>query len=551
MIKLLEFISRESDAPKGTILLMATLSGLASGSILVGINIAAEQIYNRELQEQLFFIILVTLILAIYTQQYSTFQSMKAIEEAILKVRLRIINKLRHTELRFIEETGVAPIYTPLTRDTNLISQATFNLVSSIQAGTMLIVSALYLAWLSTVSFLISIIFTSIAIFLYLYKYKSISEKLHLSANKETQFFEKLSSILGGFKEIKVNRRRSDGVFDHTRSVSYEIKDLKEDTTLQLVSFVTYALALFYVLLIVLVFIIPSFHHSTSDEIFKVTATVLFIAGYLRAFMVSIPMIIKSNVAVEELYRLEEKLDEAASNGDSSIPSSPAETFQTIRLDNLVFHYSDKYGQILFSVGPVNLTVKQGELLFIVGGNGSGKSTVLKLLTGLYYPISGNIYLDDERIDRSNYQNYRELFSIIFTDFYLFERLYGLPDVDEQRVRYWLRAMELNNKTQYLDGQFTNLDLSTGQKKRLAFVSAVLEDRPIYIFDELAADQDPQFRKHFYEVILQDLKKRGKTVIAVTHDDKYFNVADRVLEVEDGKLIAYTASMEENGETPS
>jgi putative ATP-binding cassette transporter len=161
MIKLLEFISRESDAPKGTILLMATLSGLASGSILVGINIAAEQIYNRELQEQLFFIILVTLILAIYTQQYSTFQSMKAIEEAILKVRLRIINKLRHTELRFIEETGVAPIYTPLTRDTNLISQATFNLVSSIQAGTMLIVSALYLAWLSTVSFLISIIFTS------------------------------------------------------------------------------------------------------------------------------------------------------------------------------------------------------------------------------------------------------------------------------------------------------------------------------------------------------------------------------------------------------
>jgi putative ATP-binding cassette transporter len=209
----------------------------------------------------------------------------------------------------------------------------------------------------------------------------------------------------------------------------------------------------------------------------------------------------------------------------------------------MTFHYRDKSGKTLFSLSSINLTLKQGEMLFIVGGNGSGKSTLLKLLTGLYYPATGFLYVDDDEIDSSNYQSYRELFAIIFTDFHLFDRLDGLGEVDESRLKSLLRLMELNKKTKYIDGKFTNLELSTGQKKRLAFIAAVLEDKPIYIFDELAADQDPQFRKQFYEVILPDLKKQGKTIIAVTHDDKYFHVADRVLKMEYGQLVNYDENL--------
>ncbi|OQY54810.1 MAG: hypothetical protein DRR08_16730 [Candidatus Parabeggiatoa sp. nov. 2] len=208
----------------------------------------------------------------------------------------------------------------------------------------------------------------------------------------------------------------------------------------------------------------------------------------------------------------------------------------------MIFHYREPSGKTLFSIGAINMTIKQGEILFIVGGNGSGKSTLLKLLIGLYYPATGSLYVDDDQIDQTNYQSYRELFSIIFTDFQLFDRLYGLRDIDEQRLKSLLRLMELDKKTEFIDGKFTNVDLSTGQKKRLAFIAAVLENKPVYIFDEVAADQDPQFRQYFYEVILQDLKKQGKTIIAVTHDDKYFHTADRVLKMEEGRLVNYKAT---------
>jgi len=176
-------------------------------------------------------------------------------------------------------------------------------------------------------------------------------------------------------------------------------------------------------------------------------------------------------------------------------------------------------------------------MVFIVGGNGSGKSTLLKLLTGLYYPTDGSVDLNSELIDRTQYASYRELFAIIFTDFHLFDKRYGLSNIDDKQVKELLRLMQLDKKTKYRAGEFTQLDLSTGQKKRLAFVAAILDNKPIYIFDELAADQDPQFRQYFYEVILPDLKLKGKTIIAVTHDDKYFHVADRVLKMEYGQLV--------------
>ena len=175
--------------------------------------------------------------------------------------------------------------------------------------------------------------------------------------------------------------------------------------------------------------------------------------------------------------------------------------------------------------------------MFIVGGNGSGKSTLLKLITGLYYPLTGNIYLNNKPLEADDYVDYRELYSTIFTDFHLFDRLYGIEDIDSQRVDQFLETMGLEKKTTFKNNGFSNTELSTGQKKRLAYIASVLEDKQIYIFDEWAADQDPEFRQYFYEVLLKDLKAKGKTVIAVSHDDRYFYAADRVIKIEYGKII--------------
>jgi putative ATP-binding cassette transporter len=175
-----------------------------------------------------------------------------------------------------------------------------------------------------------------------------------------------------------------------------------------------------------------------------------------------------------------------------------------------------------------------------VGGNGSGKSTLLKLLTGLYQQTEGYIELDHQKITSANLADFRQLFASVFSDFCLFNKLHGLEHIEPNQMNELLHKVELRHKTGYQNGQFTHTDLSTGQRKRLAFISAWLEDKAIYIFDELAADQAPQFRQRFYEVILPELKSLGKTIVAVTHDDKYFHVADRVLKMDTGQLSEYS-----------
>jgi putative ATP-binding cassette transporter len=538
-MKLLKFFDNESDAPKAQIMLMAVISGLANGMLLIAINVAAEQVSNQSIEARFFLLFLIAFTLFVYTQRYSLYQATIAVEEVIRKIRVRIADKIRRSELRFIEETGSASLYAPLTKDTNLISQMAIVFVMAGQSVIVLVFGALYLAWLSPMSLLSTVIFIGIAMMVYLSHEKKISEELYSASQKETQFFETFGHILEGFKELKINRRKNDDVFEHIKQISKETNELKVASGLKLVTTMMFTQMSFYLLLAILVFIMPLFSPTHSDVIFKITAAILFIIGPVTQFVGSIPMIAKTNIAIDSLYQLEAQLDETPDYQTEPVDIPPIQTFQEIKLVDMTFHYCDKSGKSLFSLSSINITLKQGEMLFIVGGNGSGKSTLLKLLTGLYYPATGSLYVDDEEIEPSNYQSYRELFAIIFTDFHLFDRLYGLDEIDESRLKSLLQLMELNKKTKYIDGKFTHLDLSTGQKKRLAFISAVLEDKPIYIFDELAADQDPQFRKRFYEVILPDLKKQGKTIIAVTHDDKYFPNADRVLKMEYGQLVDY------------
>ena len=95
----------------------------------------------------------------------------------------------------------------------------------------------------------------------------------------------------------------------------------------------------------------------------------------------------------------------------------------------------------------------------------------------------------------------------------------------------------LKNKTHYTDKQFTSTKLSTGQRKRLAYLLSCLEDKQIYLLDEFAAEQDPQFRHYFYRTLIPELKASGKTIVMVTHDDSYFDACDRLIKLDYGGII--------------
>ena len=220
------------------------------------------------------------------------------------------------------------------------------------------------------------------------------------------------------------------------------------------------------------------------------------------------------------------------------LPPAPS-AWQRIELEEVSFHYQGEGG---FAVGPINLTIERGEQIFIIGGNGSGKSTLAMLLTGLYQPVSGRILLDGEPIADRN--AYLALFSAIFTDYHLFQHLLG-PEPKEALVAEWLERLQMGSKLAIEEGFIANIDLSQGQRKRVALLLALAEQREVMLFDEWAADQDPQFRRIFYQVLLPRLKEMGKTVIAISHDDLYFSLADRLLEMRQGQLIELTGERRE------
>jgi len=211
--------------------------------------------------------------------------------------------------------------------------------------------------------------------------------------------------------------------------------------------------------------------------------------------------------------------------------------WQSLELEGVVHSYERDGETSRFMLGPLTISFEPGELVFITGGNGSGKTTLAKILTGLYTPERGEVRLDSEPVTEENLSRYRQLFSVVFADFYLFEELIGLdmPQLDE-RAQKLLVDLQLAQRVEVSAGKLSTINLSQGQRKRLALLTAYLEDRPIYLFDEWAADQDPSFKKLFYVEMLPRLLARGKTVIAVTHDDHYYHLAHRIIKLEDGKV---------------
>jgi putative ATP-binding cassette transporter len=253
----------------------------------------------------------------------------------------------------------------------------------------------------------------------------------------------------------------------------------------------------------------------------------------------AIPVFSRANVAAENIAVLERTLDRSAGSADARVAPGPVGAFTEITLRQVTFQYDDARGDPSFSIGPMNFSLRAGELVFIVGGNGSGKSTFMKVLTGLYHPRHGAISVDRTAIGPGEASWYRSHYSAVFSDYHLFDDLHGLEHVTKERVDDLLRRMELDQKTEFVNGRFTTVDLSAGQKKRLALIVSILEDRPIMVFDEWAADQDPMFRRFFYEEVLPSLRRQGKAIVAVTHDDRYFSIADRVLQMDYGQFIRY------------
>ncbi len=535
-MRLLKFIEQESTESYPQLFLMAAISGVANGMLLAIVNHATHVIANDEDATQYFMLYIITFVIFLYTQWFAFDRAIILIEETLYKIRTRLSQKIQRVELSFIEKIGTDTLYSRLTQNDTFISQAIPQITAAAQMSVLMIFSFLYLAYLSPLTFLISIVTIVMGVIMFQIQSKTIRQSLDDSKGKESVYFRSISDMIHGFKEIKINQRKSGDILKNIADVSQESKSLKIRAGRQEARMWGFGRVFIYALLPILVFIIPIFSEEHVSNIFKITATMLFITGPITILVNMIPVINRVNMVLGEMQKLEGEMDEAGAELTDQIQKDYAD-FKEIEIVDLQFSYPGN--SAAFSAGPFYQEIHRGELLFIIGGNGSGKSTFLKLLTGLYTPQSGSIQIDSQIVPQTSYPTYRHLFSIVFTDFHLFEKIYGIEILDADKVNFWLEKMKMQHKVQYHEGGFTSTNLSTGQRKRLAFIAAILEEKPILVIDEFAADQDPQFRQYFYETLLMELKAMGKTVVAVTHDDHYFHVADRVLKMEEGKMFAY------------
>lgn len=534
-----QFIGRAPRRDLRTMALLALVAGMANALLIVAVNGVTGVVAAGGRPGVLAWGGFGLAFVVYYQGNKMALLRANAVIERLLKgLRTQVMDRLRQSELPTVDRLGRGGLYTLVSQETNHLSVTFPLIVDGVQQAILLCMSLFYLAYLSP-----PVLFAFlVAVALGLLGYRIIGNRLRISVaaiqDRQARMLDAIGDIVLGGKELRLNDRKSEDVFALYRRMSHSAEEMlvaAGDTwaaLLLLGSFVTYAM------LGVVGFIFPQWLAGFDRIVYQVVPALLFCMGPLAKLAAQSPMFVRADVGLHAILEIDRQL---AASGSVSTDEAREQSrcyanFRTLSCEGLTFSYRDADGASSFAVGPLDLAIQRGETVFVVGGNGSGKSTALRLLTGLLPAEGGHLAVDGVPVRGRAVAGYRELFSAIFVDFHLFDRLYGLEAVDVGAVWRLIEEMELLDKVEYADGRFTQLALSTGQRKRLALIAALLEDRPVYVFDEWSAEQDARFRERFYTRVLPDLKSRGKTVIVVTHDERYWHVADRVVKLDLGRV---------------
>lgn len=521
---------------KGIIVLTA-LSGIGNAVLIGMVNRVAEQVAHGQSVSLRHLIEYVCMFAFYYVANRGSLkESNRLLQECLGMLRLRVVGKIRKTPLRTLERIGHGELFAAVAQETNHLSQNLPMMAGTAQSVFLLIFCLLYIATLSLPSFLVISGFTAVGMTIFWFRRVDLNRSLEKVYGYEAAMLDSMAHFTEGFQEIRLHAGKNDGLFRRFSDIVGELERAVVGIGGRWVGLWQFSNAFLYALLGVVIFVLPLFFEGGTDTIYKIAAASIFCVTPVTVITTASHLFARAEIGLGHVYRLEAMLDDAARRDGEPVTASRFAGFRRIDFKRMRFSYRDADGQPLFTSGPWDFVLNRGETVFVTGGNGSGKSTMMKLVCGLYAPSDGRILVDGEPVVDEARQEYREIFTAIFPDFHLFDRLHGLGEVDAAAVTAMIERMELGGKVTFRDGRFSTLNLSTGQRKRLAMVVALLEDRDIYLFDEWAADQDAHFREVFYTEILAELKRRGKTVLAVTHDDRYWSYCDRQISVDLGRV---------------
>ncbi|WP_407220832.1 multidrug ABC transporter permease/ATP-binding protein [Enterobacter sp. CPE_E1214] len=452
----------------------------------------------------------------------------------VFRLRSEFIKRILDTQVERVEQLGSASLLAGLTSDVRAITIAFVRLPELVQGIILTFGSAAYLAWLSSKMLAVTALWIVITILGGFVLVSRVYKHMAVLRETEDKLYNDYQTVLEGRKELTLNRERAEHIFNHLYlpdAREYRHHIIRADTFH--LSAVNWSNIMMLGAIGLVFWMANSLGWADTNVAATYSLTLLFLRTPLLSAVGALPTLLSAQVTFNKL----KKFDLAPFKAEFPRPQA-FPNWQTLELRNVTFRYRDN----AFSIGPVNLTIHRGELLFLIGGNGSGKSTLAMLLTGLYQPQLGEILLDGRALNAEKPEDYRQLFSAVFTDVWLFEQLLGPKgqQANPALVEKWLAQLQMSHKLELQDGKILNLKLSKGQKKRVALLLALAEERDIILLDEWAADQDPHFRREFYQVLLPLMQEMGKTIFAISHDDHYFIHADRLLEMRDGKLSELT-----------
>ena len=512
---------------------IGVVSGLASIGLLALIHRAlGEPGWHAGVGWAFVGLCVMVLVTRVGAQVLLTRLSQHSVSRLIVHLSERVLD----APLRHLEQLGSGRILATLTTDVNAIALALNGVPAIVVNLIILVAGVLYLGWLSPPAFFAVLLFLVLGVVSY--RLSAAPAQAYLKQGREhvDALVQHMRTLIDGIKELKIHApRRHAFMSELLKKADAQVRENQiKGFTIQAAA-ASWGRVLFFVAVGLVLFAWPSLQRIDQATLTAYVLTILYLMSPLEHIMAWLPLMSRARVALNKVEELRLNLEHG--EGIEANTLLPLEKWQSLALSNVRYAYRNEINGHDFHLGPIDLAFTVGELVFITGGNGSGKTTLAKLITGLYAPDEGEWLFNGKPVGEADLGAYRQMFTTVFAETPVFEGLLGLKRENlDERARRYLSDLELDRKVNVNNGWFSTTDLSKGQRKRLALVTAYLEDRPIYVLDEWAADQDPLFREVFYRRILPDLKNRGKTVIAITHDDRYFDVADRVITLEEGRI---------------
>ena len=447
-------------------------------------------------------------------------------------IRLKLYRRIFKAPTDELEKLGSSKILAVLTRDVEQVVDGASEIPSLLVNAMTLIGLLSFLLYLNSQVFVLVIVAIVVGGTLYQIPMMIATRFFKKLRQDVDTLYEGMRGLIYGNKELKLNQRKRNVYYDDILirgENNLKSNGVKGETIAR--AGVSFGDLISFFVIGIVAFILVSYFTITTQTLVGTVMALLYITGPISVIMNAVPRIARARISLNRVNDFTARMSkEDAVQNVFELPS-----WSSVVYKDVYFQYDNAANG--FKLGPINLELKKGEITFIVGGNGSGKSTLSKLIS-LHYPSKGgSISFGETLVCGETVNSCRDTLSMIFPDFYLFDRLLGqLENEHQDKIDFYLKELKLENKVTIENGFFSTIALSDGQKKRLALLVEFIEDKEMYLFDEWAADQDPIFKKVFYYKLLPELKARGKVVVVISHDDRYFDVADKVVVMEDGKM---------------